>query len=70
MQTARYQMTYTSGATGFQREENFKTKAAVAAGIQEVRHIYSAEVRIWDNSLEDFVFVKPCLSVHPTVNML
>lgn len=70
MQTTRYQMTYTSGATGFQREENFKTKAAVAAGVQEVRHDYAADVRVWDNVLEDHVFVKPCLSVRPTINLL
>lgn len=70
MQTARYQMTYTSGATGFQREENFKTKAAVAAGIAEVRSVSSADVRVWDNVLEDYIFVKPCLCVSPTVNML
>ena len=70
MKTGRYEMTYTNGSTGFQREESFKTKSAVAVGIQEVRHIYSAEVRVWDNVLEDFIFIKNCLTSKPCINHL
>ena len=54
----KYSVTYASGATGF---EYF---------VDEIRHEYTACLRVWDNELEDFIFWKDCLSSKCKIDML
>lgn len=67
---ARYSIAYTSGATGYGWEEERRTKAETLGVIQELRHEYTAFVRVWDEKKQDFVFWKDTLTFKPSINNL
>ena len=66
----KYSVTYASGATGFGWEHEHDRIDEFECFVDEIRHEYTACLRVWDNELEDFIFWKDCLSSKCKIDML
>ena len=66
----RYEVIYTNGSSGFQRTENLNTKEQVVRSIQPLRQEYGADIRVWDYSKDDHIFIKQSTCFKPSLNLL
>ena len=66
----KYEVWYTSGATGFGWTQYYDRLDEFESFIDELRSDYSAAVRVWDTTLKKFIYVKKCLSYKAEVDML
>ena len=69
MEHKKYSVSYTSGATGYGWDQEFDRLDEFEDFINEMRNVYTAAVRVWDNELKTFIFWKRALS-EPTTDML
>ena len=56
MEEPKYTVTYVSGATGFGWTEYANTIKEVEWLLQGIATKHTAQVSVWDNELEDFIF--------------
>lgn len=66
----KYEVSYTSGATGFGWDKEVDTIDEVMDKIDGLDHEYTAKVSVWDNIHEKFIFYKDCLEYDPKINLL
>ena len=67
---AKYSVDYVSGATGYGWSEDFEKISEVDRFVNQMRHKYSAGVRVWDRGLGDFIFWKDAYAYEPRIDML
>lgn len=67
---AKYSVSYTSGATGYGWEAEHDRLDEFEGFINEMRKEYTAQVIVYDNQLEDFIFWKNCLTFKPSIDLL
>ena len=70
MDKKKYSVSYTSGATGFGWRQEYDRLDEFEEFINEKRKDYTADVSVWDETLQDFIFWKKALTYEPTVDML
>ncbi len=69
MTGAKYEVVYVSGATGFGWTEYANNIKKVEWLLEGIATTHTAQVRVWDNELEDFIFYKRALS-SPEVDLI
>ena len=62
MEGPKNTVTYVSGATGFGWTEYANTIKEVEWLLQGIATKHTAQVSVWDNELEDFIFYKRALA--------
>ena len=65
----KYSVDYCSGSTGYGWSREYDRLDEFECFINECRHDYSAKVRVFDTTLNKFIFIKGC-SWKPQVDML
>ena len=58
----KYIINYESGATGSGWSKKVDTIKEVTYIIEELKDNYSAHITVFDNSIQDFIFWKNCLT--------
>ena len=66
----KYSVDYVSGATGYGWSIEYNRLDEFEGFINEMRHEYTAAVRVWDYSLKQFIFWKDCLEWKPSIDLL
>ncbi len=66
----KYTVHYCSGATGYGWTADYDRLDEFESFVDEMRHEYTASLKVWDNTLKDFIFYKRALSMYPETDML
>lgn len=66
----KYLVKYISGSTGYGWSKEFDRLDEFEDFIDSMRHEYTAYVLVWDESVQDFIFWKDCLSYEPRIDKL
>lgn len=66
----KYNLSYTSGATGYGWQQEFDTINEFEDFINEKREDISAKITVWDNEKNIFIYWKDCLIFKPRIDML
>lgn len=66
----KYTVYYCSGATGFGWTAHHDRLDEFESFVDEMRHEYTASLKVWDNTLKAFIFYKRALSSEPETDML
>lgn len=67
---AKYEVSYCSGASCYGWRQEFDTLDEFESFVDEIRHEYTAELCVWDNELNDFIFIKRVLTYSPSKDLL
>ena len=70
MAKKKYSVTYTSGATGYGWKEEYDRLDEFESFVDNMRREYTACVIVWDETLQDFIFWKDCLTFTPDIDLL
>ena len=66
----KYSVEYCSGATGYGWDIEYDRLDEFEDFINEMRYEYTASVRVYDYTLEKFIYWKNCLAYKPSIDML
>ena len=62
----KYKVVYCSGATGYGWEQSYDRLDEFEDFVDEMRSVWTASLKVWDNSLKRFIFYKRALSYPET----
>lgn len=66
----KYAVHYTSGATGYGWRQEYNRLDEFEDFVNSMRREFTAQVIVWDDELQDFIFWKDCLTFTPSIDML
>jgi len=66
----RYEMSYTSGATGYGWEKETDNRDEAVYTAREFSKSYTAYFDVWDNVNQEFIYLKRVLTFEPEIDKL
>ena len=66
----KYTLYYCSAPTGYGWEQEYDRLDECESFINMMRHEYSCEISLWDNTLHDYVYWRRCFMRKPEVDLL
>jgi hypothetical protein len=58
----KYTVKYCSGSTGYGWEKQYDRLDEFEDFVDEIRREYTASLKVWDETLQEFIFWKDCLT--------